>query len=242
MFTRIILLCLMIALFSCKRDESGYGGNSSRVASVIIESISEVGGIEVVNAMVIVKTTDSEKKHVFTKKDKTWSIKLIKGLEYTLIVSLFNHKDQLLAGTRNDDSFCPHVKQKFSKDVEDLKVKICRAQLDQVQVNVGWEVGDSNNRDYPTIQVELSRLVGRNYYLLEERRTCMGSDSDGSRIKTWKDRIEFKQNGWVRWGNKCNKDGANQNYHKRDFSFSEGLSTMTYYGQIYQYFDQPPSF
>jgi len=238
---RIIFLSLMMAIVSCKPDETGRRGNFSRVASITIGSIPEVGGIEVVNAMIIVKTTDSEKKHVFTKIDKTWSIKLLKDTEYTLIVSLFNHKDQLLAGTRNNDSFCPHVKKKFSKDEEDLKVNICRAQLDQVKVDIGWEVGDSSNRDYPTIQIELSRLIGRNYYLLEDGKSCQEGDDSASRIKTWKDKIEFKADGWIRWGNKCNAEGTNLNYRKRDFSFSEDLSAMTYYGQIYQYYPQPPS-
>lgn len=51
-------------------------------------------------------------------------------------------------------------------------------------------------------------LAGRSYYALDPAATCRANDPARTRIRTWRERIEFEADRVLIWGTLCN-DAAN---------------------------------
>jgi len=49
-----------------------------------------------------------------------------------------------------------------------------------------------------------SELDGRTYYDLERNTTCLANDLHRTRIRTWRQRIEFRSDRILVWGSLCN--------------------------------------
>ncbi len=70
-------------------------------------------------------------------------------------------------------------------------------------------MGAEQSRKPPTSEVFLpfdapAALAGRTYYLLEEGASCLATDTARTRIRTWRQRIEFTNDRVLIWGELCN--------------------------------------
>ncbi len=88
--------------------------------------------------------------------------------------------------------------------------------------------------------VDLSRLEGRNYYLLEKNFTCRANAPGKPILKSWKDRIGFSNGKVLIWGTVCNDNPIINTFNYLDFSLSDDMSSLKYQAKNYTFYEEKP--
>lgn len=84
------------------------------------------------------------------------------------------------------------------------------------------------------------KINNRNYYLFVEGYSCISNTRSKTRIKSWKNRIEFIDGDVLIYGDLCNDQAEVLSFKPDDFEFSDDLSTMTFQTETFVYHELKP--
>ncbi len=87
-----------------------------------------------------------------------------------------------------------------------------------------------------------SDLAGRSYYGLEDGLTCRSNTPERTRIKTWRQRLEFRGDTVLIWGTLCN-DAASEvplQTVRDDLTIRPALDAVRFRDQTLTYAAEPP--
>jgi hypothetical protein len=84
------------------------------------------------------------------------------------------------------------------------------------------------------------KINKRNYYLLVDDYSCISNTPLKTRIKSWKNRIEFVDDEVLIYGDLCNDQAEIFPFLADEFKFSKDLSTLIYQSESYIYSPEKP--
>ena len=91
-------------------------------------------------------------------------------------------------------------------------------------------------------KVNLVFLEGRSYYLVEPGYTCRANAPRRPWIKSWRNKIQFRDGKVYAFGDRCNDAPFVTDLDPSKFHFSLDLSTMIHNSQVYRYYTDRPVF
>jgi hypothetical protein len=87
---------------------------------------------------------------------------------------------------------------------------------------------------------DFSQIEGRMYYLLQDGFTCRANAPGKPILKSWKNRIKFKEGEVLVWDSVCNDNPTLNKFKPEEFSFSEDLSSLEYQSEQYTFYEEVP--
>jgi len=90
------------------------------------------------------------------------------------------------------------------------------------------------------IKVNFNQINGRNYYLLEDEFSCRANAPGKPLLKSWKNRIEFRDGKVLIWETICNDNPIRKKFSPKEFLFSEDFSLLVFQFEKYRFYEEPP--
>lgn len=102
------------------------------------------------------------------------------------------------------------------------------------------EAKPSHRKVPPTANALPSALEGRAYYLLADDVTRRANTPERPRLPSWKNKLTFIRGKVLMWQTLCNDSPLVLDFDAHAFVVSHDLSSFTYEGETYTYYEHPP--